>query len=100
MEPKAFTADQLATLPPHRVVVFAEDQPQYRPLPTVLLAGNEGRVISRWALTDEERAAIANGEDLYIELLTFAGPLQPILPSVGLRDYCPADPEVGVKRES
>lgn len=91
MEPTGFEQEQTAFLPPHRLVTYAKDQPQYRPLPTVQLVGEEGRVISRWTLTPEERAAIAAGEDLYIEVLTFGRPLQPILPTVGLRDLCPLD---------
>lgn len=104
MEPIGFEIEQTAFLPPHRLVTYAKDQPEYRPLPVVKLEGVEGRVISRWTLTTEERAAIVAGEDLYIEVLTFpqqhvcphcghachtSGALQPILPTVGLRDFCP-----------
>ena len=39
-------------------------------------------LVSRWRLTAEERAAIANGDDLYVVLLT-NGVMQPILPMVG-----------------
>ena len=89
MEPVDFELEQTAFLPPHDLVTYAKDQPEYRPLPVARLHGAEGRVISRWTLTAEERARIAAGEDLYIELLTFGRPLQPILPTVGLRDFCP-----------
>jgi hypothetical protein len=57
-------------------VVYAKDQPQYIPLPT--LRSRDGRVMSRWAFTPEERQQIANGADLYLTLHTFLGPLQPI----------------------
>lgn len=89
MEPVGFELEQTAFLPPHDLVTYAEDQPAYQPLPVARLHGAEGRVISRWTLTDEERVRIAGGEDLYIELLTFGQPLQPILPTVGRRDFCP-----------
>ncbi len=49
-----------------RQVVYAEDQPEYL-------------VLSRWPLTSEQRAAIAAGADIYLELLTFNRPLQPIV---------------------
>ena len=93
MEPVHIDDDDRTFLPPHDVVTYAKDQPQYQPLPVVRLHGAEGRLISRWTLTDAERAKIAAGEDIYIEMLTFGGPLQPILPTVGLRDFCPMDPQ-------
>ena len=89
MEPIGFEDEQTMFLPPHELVTFAKDQPQYRPLPVVRLHGSEGRVISRWQLTPDERAKIAAGEDFYLEQLTFGSALQPILPTVGLRDFCP-----------
>lgn len=87
-----------AFLPPHQVRVLAKDQPQYRPLPLVQLDGPEGRCISRWTLTSEERDALIAGADLFIEQLTFNPGFQnpnqlyqPVLPTVGLRDFCPKD---------
>jgi hypothetical protein len=97
MEPVDFEPEQLMFLPPHDTVTFAKDQPEYRPLPAVVFNGASARTVSRWTLTAEERQRIANGEDLYIEQLRFRDntgrpwPLQPILPTVGLRDFCPAD---------
>ena len=91
MEPIGFEEDQTASLPPHQILVLAKDQPQYRPLPVAVLDGPRGRTISRWTLTPEERAAVAAGEDIYLEQLTFRTPLQPILPTVGLRELCPMD---------
>lgn len=89
MTPVELEWEQTAFLPPHDLVTYAKDQPQYQPLPVARLQGKEGRLISRWSLTDEERQRIAAGEDLYIEVLTFGEPLQPLLPTVGLRDLCP-----------
>ena len=57
----------------------------------MLLSGKQGRMISRWTLTPDERQRIASGDDLYIEQLTFGHPFQPVLPAVGLREFCPAD---------
>jgi len=92
MEPIGLELEQTAFLPPHDLVTYAKDQPQYRPLQVARLHGGEGRLISRWTFTSEERAQIAAGEDLYIELLTFGQPLQPILPTVGLRVLWAVDP--------
>lgn len=91
MEPIGFEIEQTSLLPPHELVTYAKDQPEYRPLPVARLKGREGRLISRWTFTPEERARIAAGEDLYLMVLTFGGPLQPFLPSIGLLELCPAD---------
>lgn len=100
MEPTSFELEQTVFLPPHMQILLAASQPEYRPLEVVQLLGDEGRCISRWRFTPEERAAVAAGEDLYLEQLTFnpglrdpARLFQPILPTIGLRDFCPADPE-------
>lgn len=58
--------------------VYAKDQPQYRPLRT-LPARNGDSAISRFHFTDAQRQAIAEGADLYLELLHFRGPLAPSL---------------------
>ena len=61
-------------------IVYAKDQPQYRPLRTLVSdPGSEHRVISRWSPTEEQRKALSEGKDIFLELLTFGNPLQPIL---------------------
>ena len=58
--------------------VYAKDQPQYLPLRT--LPGRDGdSAIARFHLTDVQRKAIAEGADIYLELLHFRGPLAPSL---------------------
>jgi hypothetical protein len=64
-----------------QAVIIAKDQPEYRPLPSVCTP--DGRVITRWQPSDEERALIAAGEDLYLTILTFNQPMQPILLTAG-----------------
>jgi hypothetical protein len=59
-------------------VVYAADQPEYLSLPSWKRQGPDGRVVSRWRLTWRERLAALFGRDLYIEVLTFDHPLQPI----------------------
>ena len=58
--------------------VYAEKQPQYRPLRT-LPGYNGDSAIGRFHFTDEQRKAIAEGADIYLELLHFRGPLAPSL---------------------
>jgi hypothetical protein len=58
-------------------VTYAKDQPEYAPLRVLR---TDKALLSRWTLTDEERTHIANGGDLFIAVLHFGQPLQPILP--------------------
>lgn len=59
-------------------VVYAKDQPEYVPLRTLKSSGPIGRVISRWTLTPQQRQAVADGADIFLELSTFHAPLQSI----------------------
>ncbi len=61
---------------PPKEVVFAKDQPQYIPLPAVV-RGN--MVTTRWKLTWTERLEILLHGDLWVQMLTFRKPLQPIM---------------------
>lgn len=61
----------------HQETVYAKDQPEYVPLRTLRSNGRMGAVISRWTLTPEQRKAVAEGADIFLELSTFHGPLQP-----------------------
>ena len=62
-----------------RQLVYAEDQPEYLPLVVLRSDDERGKVLSRWPLTSAQRAAIAAGADLYLELLTYNQLLQPIV---------------------
>lgn len=55
----------------------AESQEEFQALPSFR---TEYTNISRWRLTDEERAHIAAGGDLFIAQLNGNSPLQPITP--------------------
>ena len=62
-------------------VVYAKDQPEYTPLPVI--RNKDGIVLSRWSLTQEERDAVARGEDIYLYNCTFNHPLQPVRLEIG-----------------
>lgn len=68
-----------------RPVLKAKDQPQYPTLPSIHTPS--GVVLTRWTLTDAERAAVLRGEDVYIGVCTFNQPLQPLMVSVGPCDW-------------
>jgi hypothetical protein len=57
-------------------VVYAKDQPEYLPLPAYQQP--DGTVTSCWLPNAEERERLIAGEPIYIDLLTFGQPLQPL----------------------
>jgi hypothetical protein len=63
-----------------RAVVIAEHQEEYRDLPSIRTP--DGQVITRWTLTDAERAAVLRGEDIFVTLLS-DGPINPMFVTVG-----------------
>lgn len=63
-----------------KAVVIAEHQEEYRDLPSIRTP--DGQVITRWSLTNEERAAIVRGEDIYVTLLSH-GAINPLFVTVG-----------------
>ena len=65
---------------PQQTTVWAKNQPPYRPLPSYT---DERETISLWRLTWRERFAVLFGRDLWLTLLTFQRPLQPIRINVG-----------------
>ena len=71
-------------------VVYAKNQPQYLPLRALVSNGPKGRVISRWTLTQEQKLAIAEGADIFLEISTGHEPLQPIRMMVSDGDLDPA----------
>jgi hypothetical protein len=66
----------LAADPEPRAVVFAKNQPQYDPLPALVYA--DGKLMTEWKLTEEERERIAHGENIRLWIWTFNRPLQPV----------------------
>lgn len=42
----------------------------------------DGQVITRWSLSDDERASIVRGEDIFVTLLSH-GPITPLFVTVG-----------------
>lgn len=58
-------------------IVYAENQPEYLPLPAFKNNSDQGEVISCWKLTFYERLKIFLTGKLYVELLTFNKPLTP-----------------------
>jgi hypothetical protein len=84
-----------ALVPPgSRAVVIAEKQDEYLDLPSVRTPAimEDGvrkvppYVITRWEPTDEERAALIRGEDVYVTLIS-SGSINPLFVTVGPTDW-------------
>lgn len=59
---------------------YAENQPEYLPLPAHKT--EDGQVISCWQLSLRERVKMLFSGKLWLRVLTFNGPLQPLAPDV------------------
>lgn len=57
-------------------IVFAKDQPEYRPLPAY--RSEDGLLVTRWKLTWAERFTLLFRGTLWLSILTFNRPLQPV----------------------
>jgi hypothetical protein len=73
-------------------IQVAEDSDQFMVVTAALVTNPQyelatGRryntIMMAWRPSALERAKLANGEDLYIGVLTFGGPLQALIPIVG-----------------
>jgi hypothetical protein len=73
-------------------IVFAKDQPEYIPLPA--LKFSDGLVVTRWKLSWKERLHILLGGSVFLGLLTFNNPLQPIMLSTSLQEVVNVTPVV------
>lgn len=77
-------------------VDWAKDQPEYNTLTAITYRENpQVPVTSRWSFSESERAAIADGADLYLTLLTFGGPLQPVM----LQVFTPPEANWNIPRQ-
>ena len=61
----------------HQNTTFAEDQPQYQPLPALHLKDPKGQVISCWGLSFKERLKVLFTGRIWVNLMSFNQPLTP-----------------------
>lgn len=75
-------------------VVFGVTQPDVLPITGALVQhdglppakdGGPNTVLYAFEFDDKEKEMIIDGADLYIALVTFGGPPQPILPIIGVK---------------
>lgn len=73
-----------AFVPPgSRPIMIAKDQVEYLDLPAIVTP--RGVVITRWALSLEERRAIVEGADIYLTI--WGTPIRPVHLNVGPCDW-------------
>lgn len=58
------------------VTVYAVNQPEYKQLPS--FRSEDGMVLTRWRLSFRERVKLLFSGDLWLYVLTFNEPLQPV----------------------
>ena len=63
-------------------VVFAANQPEYEPLPAEYRGGQSGEILTCWELSVEEIKRIQETGKIWLGVLTFGQPLQPLILSV------------------
>lgn len=66
----------------HQNIVFAENQPEYTPLPALKLNSPEGEVISCWSMNLRERVKVLFTGKVWLSLMMFNKPLTPSFMSV------------------
>ena len=72
--------------------VFGANQPEYTPLPAERVGNPEtGQINTCWELSPEEIKRVQETGKIYLGVLTFGQPLQPVIMSVDKPE--PYDPE-------
>jgi hypothetical protein len=61
---------------------IAKDQPEYNLLPAIVGTGGDVLMTTHWELTWRERIQILFGGSLWVQIMTFGYPVQPIKISV------------------
>ena len=57
-------------------IVYAENQPEYNPLPA--FKDENGTIVTCWELTNEDFERIVETRRIYLSVMTFNNPLQPV----------------------
>lgn len=63
-------------------IVYGAKQPEYIPLPAEYRGGKSGEILTCWELTPEELQRIQETGKIWVGVLTFGQPLQPLYLSV------------------
>ena len=84
---------------PEQTIVFANNQPQYLPLPAYRFKNDpKGRIVCCWRLNWLERLKVLRSGMVWQQMLTFNRPLQPQLLTVG-KPVMPPNTQAGNKEK-
>ena len=61
----------------HDETIIAEHQDEYQNLPAMILGDKS--ILTRWQLTDEEKAIVAETGCVYLNMQTFGKPVTPVM---------------------
>ena len=70
----------------HQNVVFAENQPEYTPLPALKIKSKQGEVVFCMGLSFYERLRVLIFGEIWVSLMTFNNPLTPSFHSTIRKD--------------
>ena len=74
--------------------VFGAEQPEYEPLPAEIVENSKvGQINTCWELSPDELETVTKTRKIYVSLLTFGQPLQPIMVGVEKPDVYDPDEE-------
>ena len=59
-------------------VVYGANQPEYKPLPAEKRPGRSGEILTCWELSTDELKRVQETGKLWLGVLTFGQPLQPV----------------------
>ena len=65
-------------------VTFAENQPEYTPLPA--FKDEEGNVVTCWEISNEDFEKLVETRRIYLSIKTFNNPLQPIFMTADINE--------------
>lgn len=71
-----------------QIIEYAKGQAEYETLPAFRCEGASGTIVTRWQLSWKERLQVLFGGTMWLTMLTFNQPLQP----VKLNTECPLQP--------
>ena len=80
----------------HQNTTFAKNQPQYKPLPALVIEGPEGHIVSCWKLSIRERVHVLFYGRVWSSMMTFNKPLTPFFLAVNRKEVY-SHPEDSVK---
>ncbi len=66
----------------HKEIIVSEHQDEYQNLPSIRLADQS--ILTRWQLTDEEKAIVGETGCVYLNMQTFGKPVTPVMMFVEL----------------